>query len=207
MARERTSPSNSVQFEVTTVPSSSGWADGEVDEEEDDNGADEFMERRLAEYSIVKTHRDRSPIQPTGVLEAMKQPMFSLHPPLPDPAQVAHTEPAAPLRKQEPYQDSVMERTCFIFSRKNRARIFAQQVVKAQWFEILIILLIFGNSAALAMYDPLEPDSVTTIALISREDLHRDLFGRNVLENRCARIHSRPCCIHPTHSRMPGNRL
>lgn len=153
------SPNNSVHSEVMTVPSSSGWADGEADDEDDDNEADDFMERRLAEYSIVKTHRDRSPVQPSGVLEAMNQPMFPVHPPLPDPSPLASSEPVAPLGKQEPHQDSVMERSCFIFGRKNRVRIFVQQVVKARWFENLVILLIFGNSAALAMYDPLEPDS------------------------------------------------
>jgi Ca2+-binding EF-hand superfamily protein len=156
------SPSNSVHSEVMTAPSSSGWVEGDAaDEEDEDNAADEYMERRLAEYSIVKNHRDRSPVEPTGVLEAMKQPMFLDHSlPLPDPTPMTREKSDEPaLAPQAPYHDSVMERTCFIFSRKNRVRICAQRVVKTRWFEILVILLIFGNSATLAMYDPLEPDS------------------------------------------------
>ena len=147
--------------EPMTIPSSSGWAEERGSGSEDEYGVGDPIDQRMAEYHIIKSHRDSSPVEPTKVTLAMKGETFlSLPDPTPQP-----TMSAPDLPDRSPPEDSIMERTCFCFGRRNQVRLGCQKLVKTGVFENFIILLIFGNSAVLAWHDPLEPDSEHNKAL------------------------------------------
>ena len=55
-------------------------------------------------------------------------------------------------------EDSILDRSCFIFGEASFLRRTARAAASSQLFEIGVLLLIAGNSLTLAMYDPMDPD-------------------------------------------------
>ena len=98
-----------------TIPSSSGWAEERGSGSEDEYGVGDPIDQRMAEYHIIKSHRDSSPVEPTKVTLAMKGETFLA---LPDPTPQP-TMSAPDLPDRSPPEDSIMERTCFCFGRRN----------------------------------------------------------------------------------------
>eukprot|EP01043_Picozoa_sp_COSAG02_P003210 COSAG02_NODE_77_length_40635_cov_56.355980_4_plen_2303_part_00 len=80
----------------------------------------------------------------------------------PDPAKF-HVDPFDVIDddgdKKEAFADSILDRSCFVFSEESIIRRVARATADSFIFEISVLLLIAGNSLTLAMYDPVDPDS------------------------------------------------
>ena len=78
----------------------------------------------------------------------------------PDPSKF-HIDPFVTTEhtKDKEFLDSVLDRSCFVFSEQSIFRRAARATAGSIVFEASVLLLIAGNSLTLAMYDPVNPDS------------------------------------------------